>query len=70
MTLPEEERQPSDDELDQANPLRKTRRMRGRELALVRGQDVLRGVGITHLRGMMLWSEFWLPEHSERRSNI
>jgi len=70
MTLPEEERQPSDDELDQANPLRKTRRMRGRELALVRGQDVLRGVGITHLRGMMLWSEFWHPEHLERRSNI
>ncbi|CAA7265187.1 unnamed protein product [Cyclocybe aegerita] len=59
MALPEEERQPTDDELDKADPLRKTRRMRGRELALVRGQDLIRGIGITHVREMMLWEDFW-----------
>lgn len=58
-SLPEEERLPTDDELDKINPLRKIRRMRGRELALVRGQDLIRGIGITHVREMMLWDEFW-----------
>ncbi|KAF8202356.1 bud site selection protein 16 [Pholiota molesta] len=58
-SLPEEERLPTDDELDKINPLRKIRRMRGRELALVRGQDLIRGIGITHVREMMLWDGFW-----------
>ncbi|KAF9479560.1 bud site selection protein 16 [Pholiota conissans] len=58
-SLPEEERLPSDDELDKLNPLRKIRRMRGRELALIRGQDLIRGIGITHVREMMLWDGFW-----------
>ncbi|KAF8972731.1 bud site selection protein 16 [Flammula alnicola] len=57
--LPEEDRLPTDDELDRENPLRKTRRMRGRELTLVRGQDLIRGIGITHVREMMLWDGFW-----------
>ncbi|KAH9479249.1 Putative pyridoxal kinase C6F6.11c [Psilocybe cubensis] len=57
--LPEEERQPTDDELDKEDPLRKTRRMRGRELALVKGQDLIRGSGISHVREMMLWDGFW-----------
>lgn len=58
-SLPEEERLPTDDELDAKDPLRKIRRMRGRELALVRGQDLIRGVGITHVRDMMHWDNFW-----------
>lgn len=57
--LPEEERLPSDDEKDQEYPMRKIRRMRGRELALVRGQDLIRGIGISHIREMMLWGTFW-----------
>ncbi|KAF9563606.1 bud site selection protein 16 [Agrocybe pediades] len=57
--LPEEERLPTDDELDKEYPLRKTRRMRGRELALVKGQDVIRGRGHAHAREMMLWDGFW-----------
>ncbi|TFK39690.1 bud site selection protein 16 [Crucibulum laeve] len=61
MTLPEEERLPTDDELDAANPLRKTRRMRGRELGLIKGQDIIRGVGIdeTNTRRLQLWDQFW-----------
>ncbi|PPQ70846.1 hypothetical protein CVT24_001053 [Panaeolus cyanescens] len=59
QNLPEEERLPTDDELDKSIPLRKTRRARGRELALVRGQDLIRGHGITHVREMMLWEGFW-----------
>lgn len=40
-TLPEEEQLPSDDEKDKENPLRKTRRMRGRELRLVQSLDII-----------------------------
>lgn len=58
QALPEEERLPSDDELDVEDPMRKIRRMRGRELALVRGQDLIRGHGITHVREMILWEGF------------
>lgn len=61
QNLPEEERLPTDDELDEAIPMRKTRRAKGRELALVRGQDLIRGHGITHVREMMLWEDFWNP---------
>jgi len=57
--LPEEERMPTDDELDKEYPLRKTRRMRGRELALVQGQDLIRGTGHAQTREMMLWDGFW-----------
>ena len=64
----------TDDELDTA-PLRKTRRMRARELALVRGQDILRitedqvskskskeegrGEFGMVIREMNLWEGFW-----------
>ncbi|KAF8874049.1 bud site selection protein 16 [Gymnopilus junonius] len=59
QTLSVEEKLPTDDELDEANPLRKTRRMKGRELALIKGQDLIRGVGIPHVRDMMKWDCFW-----------
>ncbi|KAF8159288.1 Ribokinase-like protein [Crassisporium funariophilum] len=52
LTLPACDRQPSDDELDAEEPLRKTRRMRGRELRLVQGQDILRGDEVDGGRGM------------------
>jgi pyridoxine kinase len=57
--LPEDERQPTDDEKDRTDPLRKTRRMRGRELRLVQGQDILRGIGLSDVREMQAWSGFW-----------
>ena len=57
--LPEEERLPTDDELDEEDPMRKTRRMRGRELKLVQGQDILRGVGVKDMKDMMRWDRFW-----------
>ena len=59
QSLPEEERQPTDDEKDTADLLRKTRRMRGRELRLVQGQDIIRGVGHCVLRQMEHWATFW-----------
>lgn len=58
LTLPEEERQVTDDEKDQREPLRKVRRMRRRELRLVQNQDVLRGVGL-HVTKLKLWTGFW-----------
>lgn len=56
--LPEAERQPTDDEADKVDPLRKTRRMRGRELRLVQGQDVLRSRDSPKIQ-MVHWAEFW-----------
>ncbi|KAJ7493326.1 Ribokinase-like protein [Mycena galericulata] len=58
-TLPEDDRQATDDEKDLADPLRKVRRMRGRELRLVQGQDILRGVGLKDVREMQPWAGFW-----------
>jgi pyridoxine kinase len=58
-TLPEDERQATDDEKDLADPLRKVRRMRGRELRLVQGQDILRGIGLKDIREMQPWPAFW-----------
>ncbi|KAJ3576551.1 hypothetical protein NP233_g364 [Leucocoprinus birnbaumii] len=60
-SLPPDERQPSDDELDNKNPMRRVKRMRGRELALIQGQDAIRGVGLTpeNVRWMGEWDAFW-----------
>lgn len=61
LTLPEDERQPTDVEMDIADPARKIRRMRGRELKLVQpeGQNIIRGVGDINIRHMDLWTNFW-----------
>ncbi|KAJ6561154.1 Ribokinase-like protein [Mycena vulgaris] len=59
-TLPEDERQATDDEKDLADPLRKVRRMRGRELRLVQGQDILRGTALPDFREMQPWTAFWV----------
>ncbi|KAJ7623606.1 Ribokinase-like protein [Roridomyces roridus] len=58
-TLPEEDRQGTDDEKDAADPLRKVRRMRGRELRLIQGQDILRGIGLQDTRELQPWADFW-----------
>lgn len=62
-SLPADERQPSDDELDVMNPMRRVKRMRGRELALIQGQDIIRGIGLTseNIRWMGEWDAFWGP---------
>lgn len=61
LTLPEEERQPTDVEKDAAEPARKLKRMRGRELRLVQpeGQNIIRGVGSIDIRRMDPWLNFW-----------
>jgi pyridoxine kinase len=59
MSLPEEERLATDDELDSVDPLRRTRRMRGRELALIQGQDIIRGSALDDTRSLVAWDGFW-----------
>ncbi|KAJ7272597.1 bud site selection protein 16 [Mycena haematopus] len=58
-TLSEDERQATDDEKDRLDPLRKIKRMRGRELRLVQGQDILRGIDLKDVREMHSWTGFW-----------
>ncbi|KAF8888121.1 Ribokinase-like protein [Infundibulicybe gibba] len=58
-TLPEEDRLPTDDEEDTANLLRKTRRMKGRELRLIQGQNIIRGDDAHKPRAMEPWTGFW-----------
>ncbi|KAK7031489.1 phos-pyr-kin domain-containing protein [Favolaschia claudopus] len=61
-TLPEDERTQTDDEKDGLDPLRKVKRMRGRELRLVQGQDILRGTELKEFREMVPWTGFWEAE--------
>ena len=56
--LPAADRLPTDDERDAAEPERKIRRMKGRELRLVQGQDIIRGTTLEDRR-MDLWEGFW-----------
>jgi pyridoxine kinase len=58
-TLPEKDRLPTDDEEDAKEPLRRIRRMRGRELRLIQSQDIIRGVELQQVRKMELWTGFW-----------
>ncbi|KAI0339686.1 bud site selection protein 16 [Trametopsis cervina] len=55
--LPEEERLPTDEELDKNEPDRVVRRMKGRELRLIQGQDIIRKTDLSE--EMSLWSGFW-----------
>ena len=61
--LPEDERTATDEEQDALEPMRKIRRMRGRELRLVQGQDVIRGTapGVC-ARRLGAWAGFWEGE--------
>jgi len=57
QTLDEADRTITDDELDERDPMRRVRRMRGRELRLIQGQDIIRGEGLRHK--MKAWEMFW-----------
>ena len=57
--LPAEERTETDEELDAREPMRRVRRMRGRELRLIQGQDVIRGTELVEERRLEAWAEFW-----------
>ena len=57
--LPPGERAETDEERDAAEPLRKVRRMRGRELRLIQGQDIIRGVQPIEYRRLQFWDGFW-----------
>lgn len=59
LALPEDERQTTDEELDVREPLRKIRRMRGRELRLIQGQDIIRGTQTIKRIQLQPWTEFW-----------
>lgn len=61
LNLPEDERQPTDAEEDAADPVRKVKRMKGRELRLVQpeGQNIIRGLGSIDIRVMEPWLDFW-----------
>jgi len=57
QTLKEADRTKTDDELDEKDPMRVVRRMRGRELRLIQGQDIIRGEGMR--RELKPWEAFW-----------
>ncbi|TDL26651.1 Ribokinase-like protein [Rickenella mellea] len=59
QTLPLDSRTSTDDELDNKEPARVVRRMRGRELRIVHGQDVIRQQRAVPRRTMELWVDFW-----------
>jgi pyridoxine kinase len=62
QNLPEQDRTITDDELDSLDPTRKIRRMKGRELRIIQGQDLLRkGKDDTYesFRLMKPWVNFW-----------
>ena len=61
QTLPEGERQSADDEKDSVDPLRRTRRVRGRELRLVQSQDIFTRTGLDHSYCLKHWPTFWSP---------
>ncbi|KAF8513434.1 Ribokinase-like protein [Hysterangium stoloniferum] len=69
-SLPAEERTTSDDDLDAKNPDRKVKRMKGRELRLVKEQKLIVGDGFSAATGgledMREWVEFWQPGHEGR----
>ena len=58
-SLPPDERTTTDDELDQKEPERLIRRMRGRELRLVQGRKILSGEAMGELRWLEEWADFW-----------
>jgi pyridoxine kinase len=60
-SLPPDERTTTDDELDQKDPERLIRRMRGRELRLVQGRKILSGEAMGELKWLKEWVDFWGP---------
>lgn len=50
---------PTDDELDACEPERRRRRMKGRELRIIQGQDVFRRREWDGVTKMRVWENFW-----------
>jgi pyridoxine kinase len=61
-SLPPDERTTTDDELDEKDPERRIRRMRGRELRLVQGRKILSGEAMGEVRQLKKWTAFWGPK--------
>lgn len=61
-SLPPDERTTTDDELDEKDPERRIRRMRGRELRLVQGREILSGEAMGEVRQLKKWTDFWGPK--------
>jgi pyridoxine kinase len=59
QSLPKEERPETDDEKDGADPVRRIRRARGRELRIIQGHDVIRAFNQDDARRMTVWRNFW-----------
>jgi pyridoxine kinase len=66
MSMPPEDRTASDEELDQKDPQRKVRRMKGRELRLIQEQRLIIDQDIDvgypdgySLDGIKEWNSFW-----------
>lgn len=59
LALPKDDRTQTDEEKDSAEPERKIRRMKGRELRIVQGQDIIRGHQHVNARDMTRWDRFW-----------
>lgn len=59
MGLPEDERTLTDDEKDREDEDRTVRRMRGRELRIIQGQDIIRSEKSLEHGWMTLWEDFW-----------
>lgn len=57
--LPEDERTETDEEKDRAEPMRKIKRMRGRELRVIQGMEIIRSAHAPDSRVMVPWPEFW-----------
>jgi pyridoxine kinase len=57
-SLPEEERPETDDEKDSADPVRRIRRARGRELRIIQGRDIISAFN-QDARRMTVWQSFW-----------
>ncbi|KAF9497805.1 Ribokinase-like protein [Pleurotus eryngii] len=59
LTLPEDDLHATDDEKDLFEPLRKTRRMRGRELRVIQSQDIIRQQLQPQGAAIEVWENFW-----------
>ncbi|KAI0295370.1 Ribokinase-like protein [Multifurca ochricompacta] len=58
-SLPPDDHTVTDDELDNLDPERRIRRMRGRELRLIQGRRILSGETMGEPRSLKEWEDFW-----------
>ena len=66
-SLPSNDYTATDDELDEADPERRIRRMSARELRLVQGRKILSGEAMGQLREMRKWEEFWRSDDTKSK---